>query len=480
MKIGYLKPGILLLVLLFSFRQDLFAKKRITSLKCEYIETPLGLDVQRPRLMWKVDTSDVPSRQTAYRILVSSTPELLRQGEADIWDSGKQKSDEQLVSYAGSTLRPHTRYWWRVEVWLNNKKVVSEPVWFETGKFSATDWEASWITDGYDKDYEPSPMFRKVFDVSKEVASARCYISGLGYYRLSFNGKAVNDHALDPGFTDYSKRVLYLTYDISGLLRHGKNCIGVQLGNGWFNEQTPAVWYFHEAPWRKRPQMIAEIHLCYTDGSKDIITTDTSWKTSTGPLLFDNLYVGSFYDARLEQKGWDTELFDDVSWQHAKLTAAPAPLIEAQKMPSITTADTLSVVSVNCISDTCYVFDMGINTAGVPRLEIKGERGTRIRLRHSEMLQKDGNIDQRNIDMHLRPRNKREIIQTDEYILKGEGVETFIPPFTYHGFRYIELTSDRPLTVADVKLQTLRMHSDVAEVGSFKCSDQLLLSLIHI
>ena len=313
MKIGYLKPGILLLVLLFSFRQDLFAKKRITSLKCEYIETPLGLDVQRPRLMWKVDTSDVPSRQTAYRILVSSTPELLRQGEADIWDSGKQKSDEQLVSYAGSTLRPNTRYWWRVEVWLNNKKVVSEPVWFETGKFSATDWEASWITDGYDKDYEPSPMFRKVFDVSKEVASARCYISGLGYYRLSFNGKAVNDHALDPGFTDYSKRVLYLTYDISGLLRHGKNCIGVQLGNGWFNEQTPAVWYFHEAPWRKRPQMIAEIHLCYTDGSKDIITTDTSWKTSTGPLLFDNLYVGSFYDARLEQKGWDTELFADSS-----------------------------------------------------------------------------------------------------------------------------------------------------------------------
>ena len=118
MKIGYLKPGILLLVLLFSFRQDLFAKKRITSLKCEYIETPLGLDVQRPRLMWKVDTSDVPSRQTAYRILVSSTPELLRQGEADIWDSGKQKSDEQLVSYAGSTLHPHTRYWWRVEVWV--------------------------------------------------------------------------------------------------------------------------------------------------------------------------------------------------------------------------------------------------------------------------------------------------------------------------------------------------------------------------
>ena len=135
MKIGYLKPGILLLVLLFSFRQDLFAKKRITSLKCEYIETPLGLDVQRPRLMWKVDTSDVPSRQTAYRILVSSTPELLRQGEADIWDSGKQKSDEQLVSYAGSTLHPHTRYWWRVEVWLNNKKVVSEPVWFETENF---------------------------------------------------------------------------------------------------------------------------------------------------------------------------------------------------------------------------------------------------------------------------------------------------------------------------------------------------------
>lgn len=161
MKIGYLKPGILLLVLLFSFRQDLFAKKRITSLKCEYIETPLGLDVQRPRLMWKVDTSDVPSRQTAYRILVSSTPELLRQGEADIWDSGKQKSDEQLVSYAGSTLRPHTRYWWRVEVWLNNKKVVSEPVWFETGKFSATDWEAPGLPIGMIKTTNPLRCFVK-------------------------------------------------------------------------------------------------------------------------------------------------------------------------------------------------------------------------------------------------------------------------------------------------------------------------------
>ena len=171
-----------------------------------------------------------PVGKQAYRILVSSTPELLRQGEADIWDSGKQKSDEQLVSYAGSTLRPHTRYWWRVEVWLNNKRSFRNLCGLKPENFRQRIGKLPGLPMGMIKTTNPLRCFVKCSMFSKEVASARCYISGLGYYRLSFNGKAVNDHALDPGFTDYSKRVLYLTYDISGLLRHGKKLYRSSVG----------------------------------------------------------------------------------------------------------------------------------------------------------------------------------------------------------------------------------------------------------
>ncbi|MFT3747512.1 MAG: family 78 glycoside hydrolase catalytic domain [Agriterribacter sp.] len=449
-------------------------------MKCEYIETPLSIGLQNPRLMWQITSPYNAARQVAYNIVVASSKDKLQADNADMWHSGIKNSGDQLVYYNGNKLMPHTKYWWKLEVWLNNGGSVSRESWFETGKLSSSDWTASWITDEYDTTYSPSPMFRKVFDIKKPIASARCYISGLGYATLSFNGKSLTKNSLDPGFTDYGKRVLYMTYNISSLLKTGKNCIGVQLGNGWFNEQTPTVWNFHQAPWRKRPQMICEIHVAYKDGSKDIIKSDDTWKTSTGPLLFDNIHIGATYDARLEQKGWNTVNFNDALWKRATLTKATAPVIEAHIIPSATTADTINAVNVKKINDTCYVFDMGQNFAGVPFLQIKGAKGTQVKLRHAEMRYEDGNIDQRNISMHLRPRNAREVIQSDIYILKGGGTETFIPPFTYHGFQYIELTSDKPIAIADVKLQALKMHSDVKEQAWFNCSNPLLNDIYAI
>ncbi|MFT3946084.1 MAG: family 78 glycoside hydrolase catalytic domain [Agriterribacter sp.] len=448
-------------------------------MKCEYVETPLSIGMQNPRLMWQV-ASPAAVKQAAYTIYVASSKEKLQPGKADIWSSGKVNADNQLVYYQGKKLQPHTKYWWKVEAGLADGKTISKESWFETGKMTPTDWTASWITDAHDTACSPSPMFRKVFGVNKPIASAKCYISGLGYAALSFNGKSLTKNSLDPGFTDYGKRVLYMTYDISAALKTGKNCIGVQLGNGWFNEQTPTVWNFHLAPWRKRPQMICEIHVTYKDGSKDIIKSDQTWKTSTGPLLFDNIHIGATYNARLEQKGWNTAGFNDASWKPVTITTATAPIIEAHIMPSATTADTIPFVNVKKINDTCYVFDMGQNFAGVPFLQIKGAKGTEVKLRHAEMLYADGNIDQRNISMHLRPRNAREVIQSDIYILKGEGKETFIPPFTYHGFQYIELTSDRPIVLADVTLQALKMHSNVKEHAYFNCSNKLLNDIYAI
>lgn len=465
--------------ILFIFNLCTVAPKEINALRCEYMQTPLGLDVQQPRFMWNIVSSDACT-QNAYRIRVASSAELLAQGEADIWDSGRKASDAQIVYYEGGKLQPHTRYWWIVETWLDNEQTISQPTWFETGKMSAHDWKASWITDKQEADDEPSPMFRKDFTTTKEIASARCYISGLGYYELYLNGQKSGKNMLDPGFTDYNKRVLYATHDITDMLQQGKNAVGIQLGNGWYNEQTPTVWNFHEAPWRNRPRLICEIHIRYTDDSKEVVLSNESWKTSTGALLFDNIHVGATYDARLEQPGWNTSDFDDSQWKTACLTVCPAPIIEAMKMPAIGISDLVHPVSVTKKDDKTYVFDMGINFAGVCALKIKGNKGTTVTMRHAEMLDKDGNIDQRNINMHLRPRNSRETIQTDVYILRGKGTEEFVPPFTYHGFRYVEVTSSEPIDMDKNTLTGLVMHSHVEKTGSFECSDELINKIHEI
>lgn len=455
------------------------AQKKITGLMCEYKEFPLGIDVLKPRFSWQLALPGAAT-QAAYRVLVASDKKLLLAGRPDVWDSQKQAGDSQLVYFGGSPLKAHTRYWWQVEVWTGHKSLKSDPVWFETAKMYASDWEANWITDEHGIEYEASPRFRKIFNAKNKIASARCYISGLGYYQLYINGHCINPVSLDPGFTDYSKRILYNTYDITERLKGGINCIGIQLGNGWFNEQTPTVWNFHKAPWRKRPQTISEVHIIYKDGTSEVIKTGPDWLTATGPLRFDNIHAGTTYDATQEQEGWATAAFNASGWQTARVTQATAPIIEAQAMPGIGVSEILQSKKVKKINDTCYVFDMGINFAGVPRLSISGAKGTTITLRHAEMTDSLGRADQRNINMHLRPRNDRDVIQTDIYRLRGTGTEIFVPAFTYHGFRYIEMTSDRPIDIQKVKMEALRMHSKVEEAGSFNSSDKLLNNIFAI
>lgn len=470
--------GSILLLMLLCFTG--FVKAKNLSLRCEYMQTPLCIDLPAPRLMWEITSSQQDVSPYAFQVWVASSPEKLEDGEADLWDSGKQVSDRQIIPYAGKPLSAHTRYWWKARVWDRTKLIATGTSWFETAKMHPHDWQASWITDAHDKEHEPSPYFRKEFAVSGKIASARLYISGLGYYESYLNGRPVGEEHLHPGFTDYSKRVLYGVHDVTHLLHAGNNCLGVQLGNGWFNEQTPTVWLFDKAPWRKRPQLLCELHVRYKDGREEKILSDDTWHTSTGALLFDNIHVGATYDARLEADGWNRCGFDAAGWQWARLTQSPAPLVEAHKMPGIRHRAVVKPVSVSSLNDTCLIYDMGINFAGVARLRVKGERGTKIRLRHAELLNDRGELDQRNISMHLRPRNPREVIQTDEYILKGEGEEEFIPPFTYHGFQYVELTSDRPVDRKKIRLEGLVMSSGVEEIGSFQCSDTLVNQIFDI
>ena len=460
-----------------------FSPMQAVDLQCEYLTTPLGIDVAEPRLMWKLQSPVGGVSQSAYRVVVATSPEQLEAGNADVWNSGRIKSgDQTVVCSPAAPLKSHTRYFWKVETWDDNGRMpVTTPVsWFETGKMTPGEWKAQWITDSHDKQYKPAPMFRREFATGKQIASARAYICGLGYYELYLNGERVGDHLLDPGYTDFSKRVLYVTYDITAQLGEGKNCIGVVLGNGWYNEQTPAVWNFHLAPWRDRPRLLCELHVTYRDGSTETIGSDASWKTATGPLLYDNLYTGVTYDARLEQPGWNRPGFDDGAWQPAVTVQSPAPLIEAQKMAAVAASGSVKPVSVEKINDTVYVYNLGKNFAGVCRLRVKGPRGTVVTMRHGELLDSAGRVDQRNINMHLRPTNASEISQFDTYILKGEGAETFMPPFTYHGFQYVEVTTSVPLQLTAENLEGIVMHSDVRPTGDFSCSNKLINQIFDI
>lgn len=453
---------------------------RSLSLQCEYMDMPLCIDMTNPRLMWQINTTAFDVKQQAFRVLVASSSRLLKEGKADYWDSGICFSDAQLVVYQGNPLQSHSRYWWKVEVWDGKQWKYSGKSWFETAKLNPGAWQAYWITDGRDKETEPAPYFRKEFFVDGKVENARLYVSGLGYYESYFNGIRVDNTYLHPGFTDYGKRVLYGVHDVTSLLKHGNNCLGICLGNGWFNEQTPTVWLFNEAPWRRRPQLLCELRIRYVDGREQLVYSDDTWHTSLGPLLFDNIHVGVIYDARLEQVGWNCPGFVDATWRNAIVTTSPASVIESHKMPVITLRQRVRPISVRQVNDTCLIFNMGVNAAGVVRLRVRGERGTCIRLRHAELQDVDGMIDQRNIQMHLRPRTPKEVIQRDVYVLKGEGWEEFMPTFTYHGFQYVELTSSRPVSPKDVCIEGQLMNSGVEEIGSFECSDTLVNRIFEI
>ncbi|HEX2970703.1 MAG TPA: alpha-L-rhamnosidase N-terminal domain-containing protein, partial [Tepidisphaeraceae bacterium] len=212
-----------------------------TAPRCEYLTNPVGVDVQQPRLTWVLESPERGTRQTAYQIRVASSPAALKTGKPDLWDSGKVKSDETIhIAYAGKPLASTQRAYWQVRVWDQEDRAstYSTPAYWEMG-LAEGDWKAQWITNAKVESaqaWEPAPFFRKTFTVNKPVKSARAYVCGLGYFELSLNGNKVGDHVLDPGYTQYNKRVLYVTHDITRQVQQGENAVGVILGNGFYNQ----------------------------------------------------------------------------------------------------------------------------------------------------------------------------------------------------------------------------------------------------
>ncbi len=447
-------------------------------LKCEYIKEPLGIDVKQPRLSWRLEDSRRGACQRAYRIRVASNTDLINDGQPDMWDSGKVESDRtNTIRYAGKPLQSHMVYFWNVEVWDKDGKPSgpSKTTSFETAFLGGLhEWKGQWISDGEEIDFEPAPYFRKNFNIKGKVKRARAYICGLGYFELSINGQKVGDDLLQPGYTSFDKTALYITYDITEYLKNQSNAAGVILGNGWYNEQSKAVWNFHEAPWRQRPKFIVNLMIEYDNGQTDWIISDTTWKVSTGPIVFNNIYSGEIYDARLEQPGWNEAGFDDSKWRDAKEALPQAGRLTSQLMPPIRVSRTIEPVGVEQFDDKTYVFDFGENIAGLSRLKVSGKEGTVITLKHGEVLYDNGRLNNERISVHYRFEDPNEIAQTNKYILKGEGEEEYTPRFAYHGFQYMEVISSEPVTLDENSLTALVFHTDVEPIGSFSCSNPLI------
>ena len=461
------------------------------NLKVDYNSQSMGVDVPHPGFSWEVGDLARGAVQSAYRIIVSSSADLLARGEGDLWDSKKVNSNQTIqVKYQGNPLQSMTRYYWAVKTWNADGQAseFSKPAWFETGVLSPAEWQAKWISDHrvppekledfYDQ--IPVPLFRKVFNQAREIKNARLYISGLGYYEAYLNGEKIGDHWLDPGWTQYAKTVYYVAHDVTDWVQTGENVLGVMLGNGWYNP-LPMKMFGHnlrEVLTIGQPKLIAQLKLEYEDGSTEFVTSDESWKTNTGPIVKNNIYLGEWYDARKEQPGWKKADFNDKSWRKAKSAEAPAGELKWQFIPPIKHTKTLQPVTISEPQEGVYIMDLGQNFAGVIRFKVRAPEGTEIKFRYGELLLEDGNLDIRSTAAaqikHGQggPGAPRVAWQEDRYICKGAGVEVFEPKFTFHGFRYVEITG-LPYKPSLNDLQGLRLNSDLPDNSAFTCSNPL-------
>ncbi|WP_436415380.1 family 78 glycoside hydrolase catalytic domain [Petrimonas sp.] len=470
------KKTIILCAAFFIFQFSVYSQISVKNLKCEYLDNPIGLDETHPRFTWQMGSQKTGNSQIAYELAVGTVESEVVSGKGNAWESGTVNSSVIPTVYKGAGLKPFTRYFWSVRVQDENNEwsAWSPPQYFETGMVSQLNWKGKWITDTYDFNLKPAAYFRRTFQADKTIKSARAYIAVAGLYELSINGKRIGNHRLDPTYTRFDRRNLYVTYDITENLQNGDNAIGVLLGNGWYNHQSTAVWYFDKVPWRARPKFCMDVHITYSDGTKEIIATDERWQTSQSPVIFNSIYTAEHYDARKEQSGWDTPDFDAKGWRGIYTTGAPSQNIVAQALHPIRNVREYQAVSLKKLDDNTWLYDFGQNMSGVTQMKINGPEGTTIRLKHVERLDSAGQADMSNIDVHYRPTDDTDPFQTDIFILSGKKEDEFMPRFNYKGFQYVEVTSDNPLNLTKENLTAYFMHSDVPPIGKISSSNNTL------
>ncbi len=448
------------------------------NVRCEYLVNPLGVDAVRPRLSWTLESKRRGARQSTYRVLVASSREKLAVFKGDLWDSGQVFSDRQLqVEYDGKPLGSRRLCFWKVGVWDENGQgpVWSKPAIWSMGLLKKSDWRGSWVADeelGRFPDLAraaPAAMLRREFSVRGAVRRALIYVTARGVYELRLNGRRIGDHLLAPEWTEYDKRIQYQVYDVTGLVKKGANALGAILGEGWYAGRLGLTPPPGRHVYGKYPHLLARLDIELASGRRLFIATDSRWRsTLTGPIRSSDILDGEVYDARREMSGWDRPGFDDIGWKPVSIERLDGVKLVWQCNEPIRVIVELKPVALSEPKRGVYVFDLGQNMVGWCRLKLRGPKGVSVTLRHAEMLNDHGMIYTINL---------RSAGQTDRYIKKGSGLEVFEPHFTYHGFRYVEVTglSRRPLKN---DLVGRVFCSSAPETGKFQCSNSLVNRLM--
>jgi alpha-L-rhamnosidase len=444
-----------------------------TALRCEFLTNPIGVGEGRPRLSWLVTDGRRGAAQAAYRIVVASSLEVLGRDEGDVWDSGTVKSSQSvLVEYAGRALASRERCYWKVKTIgaLGDESPWSEAAFWEMGLMAASDWSASWISlepNDLDRNPRPARYFRRSFVASGRITRARVYATARGIYELSVNGAPVSADLFRPGWTDYTKRYQYQAYDITALMRAGANVVGAVLGEGWYCGRM--AWGTKRNLYGDRPQMLAQLELTYEDGQRETISTDASWTVSLGPIVESGFLLGETYDARVRIDGWDESGFDDGLWASARAEALDGTPLVATPNETVKRIQEICPTALSEPQPRVHIFDLGQNMVGRVRVKVVAPEGTRVTIRHGEMLNPDGT---------LYVTNLRSAKSTDVYICSGAGVEIYEPVFTFHGFRYVELTGF-PGRPGNDAVTGVVLHSATPATGTFECSSRMINQLQH-
>jgi len=462
---------ILSVMLGLCFSLTAIAQPHAEHLLVELLRNPLGIDKASPRLSWRILSEERNVKQTAYRVLVASSSAKLDRDEGDLWDSGQVVSDNSIsVFYGGKPLKSDAEVFWKVKVYTNKGECDwSAPARWQVGLLYYKDWDKRWIgfdryfnTDDQQAGYLSARYFRKEISLSKKVAKATAYIIGLGLYEFYIDGKKIGDQVLAPGLTDYTQNVMYNTFDVTEQLTGNNHALGVTLGNGRYYAVR------QEKPYKVKdfgfPKMQLQIRITYTDGSKQTLYTDNTWKgTTDGPIRSNNEYDGEVYDARKELQGWASLGYDDTAWIAAEYVQEPGGKYESQINRNMKVMQDIKPVSIRS-EDGKYILDFGQNFSGWVKMRVQGVRGTEVTLRFAEALQEDGTLSRDNL---------RAAKATDTYILKGDDEEVWEPRFTYHGFRYVEV-SGYPGEADIDDFMGRFVYDEMETVGEFSSSNPLL------
>jgi len=468
-------------------------------LTTEMAENPLAVVQNQPRFSWQLIAKESNASQIGYQILVASSEEKLKNDEGDIWNSLRVNSYQNLhIAFGGSPLKPETKYFWKVKVW-NQEGEISK--WSKTAFFRMTpnesDLKPTWIgaitkTDSHlpegrnfhsatykrekkdaiintsDSLSRRSIMLRKPFKIAKEIKEAVVYISGLGHYELTINGKKIGNSEFAPLWTDYDKTVNYNTYELSAKeLQNGENVIGVLLGNGMYNTLAERYTKFFVS--FGPPTLFFKMKVLYKDGSEEIIKSDESWKYSKSPITYNSIFGGEDYNANLEQKGWNEKGFKDSNWKKIVVQEAPKGVLRAQIAPPITVQKQYDVAAFKELKPNFFVFNMGQNLSGFMTIKVKGKKGQTVRVWVGEGLNDDGTVGQ--------GRSGKPYYY--DYTLKGDGVEEWQPKFSYYGFQYVQIENINYKENKDKNLPTLLdlksnfIYNSAGEAGTFESSNTI-------